>query len=206
MRASTGNFGLDEALRNLYHAVRFVGGKLVAIRFTYLGERYEADTPEEATKLRERLRRADVLAAKQDHRLAKRIAEAETGWTEERFWAVINGIGREQTRMLIALFHGAKLSAEQLAKAIGIKSQVALGGILSGLSKQLEVVKVRPSEVFLVETYWRGKKKTRWFRLTEGFEEFAKTRLWKFHFLVEKEVEEIERRVRDFPRQTDDFR
>jgi hypothetical protein len=178
----------------------------VAIRFSYLGERYEADSPEEAIKLREQLRRADLLSAKGDRHLAKRLAEAETGWNEEKFWSVINAIGKEQTKMLVALFHGAKLNADDLAKAIGTKSSVSLGGILSGFSKQLEAIKIKPSDIFLVETYWRGKKRTRWFRLNEGFERFAKTRLWKFHYLIEKEVEEIEKRVKGFPRQVDDFR
>jgi hypothetical protein len=196
---------LDNALRHLYHAIRFCGGEIVAIRFTYLGERYEADTPEEATRLREQLRKADRALAKRDWRLAGKLAEAETGWNEEKFWSVINGIGKEQTKMLIALYHGGKLEAGQLAKALRLKSQVALGGVLSGLSKQLQAVKLKTTDIFIVETYWKGRKKTRWLRLTDGFETFAKTRLWKLHYLVEKEVEEIERAVNDFTRQTDNF-
>lgn len=90
-------------------------------------------------------------------------------WTPDRFTDVIEGIGKLQHRFLIEVFRDAGVSSSALVERLGLGSEVALAGVISGLSKQLKQLGVEPRQVFEIRVQWTGKKKTRYFILADYF-------------------------------------
>jgi len=178
---------LDYTLRYLYDSLRKAGAFLLAIRFTHRGRRYEADRPEEAKRLADLLEAADQEKAKNDPSFARKLLFEKAGWTENRFWNLVNSIGEMQTKMLEALLRHEFLDDDELAKILGLRTLVSLAGVLSGFSKQAKRLGVRPSEVYQVTTYWKGRKKERMFSITEGFQEMAEEHQWPFISLLKPE-------------------
>jgi hypothetical protein len=101
----------------------------LSIRFKREGQEYIVDTPDEAARLAELFHHEDERRAKIEPAFAKKLALNKSGWTEERFWSVINGIGKEQTRFLVAIFYQQILDAEDLVYGLGLGSQVSLAGV-----------------------------------------------------------------------------
>ena len=179
---------LDSTLRYLYRTLSTAGGLLLAIRFSYHGRRYEADTAEEAKRLVELLEAADTERAKKDPEFARKLLLRKAGWNDDKFWHFVNGIGEMQAKFLEAIcdndYH--PVFAEDLAEKLELKSQVSLAGVLSGFSKQAKQLGVRVNDVFQVNTYWHGKKKQRMFAITEAFREIAKENAWPFLSMLKK--------------------
>ena len=179
---------LDCTLRYLYRTLSTTGGLLLAIRFSYHGRRYEADTAEEAKRLVELLESADTERAKRDPDFARKLLLRKAGWNDDKFWSFVNGIGEMQAKFLEAIcdndYHPT--FAEELAEKLELKSQVSLAGVISGLSKQAKHLGVRINDVFQVNTYWHGKKKQRLFTVTEAFREIAKENAWPFLSMLKK--------------------
>ena len=107
------NLPLDDTLRLLYDTLRVFGAKLVAIKFIHLGREYTADTPEEAVRLRHLLEDSDYQRAKNDPGFRDRINQQISGWSEEKFWSVINELGEQQTRALIAMYLETTIRAQK---------------------------------------------------------------------------------------------
>jgi len=168
----------------------------MAIKFMYRGSPYTADTPEEAVRLRHLLEDADYERAKNDPNFRDRLNQQVSGWTDDKFWSVINALGEQQTRLLIAVYLWTTITARELAIALNLPSQEALAGVVSGMSKQLEKLGVQPSEVFFVETYWAGKKKERWFSLSPGFAGAARELSWGHHWRLQKWEAEMAARLK----------
>lgn len=162
---SVTNLTLDKALRYLLASILYLEVPLLAIRFEFNGETWEADTPDEAIALREKLEwstRFPPNPAQEMDKMAK-------FWTSDRFMDVIEGIGELQRKLLLAIRRKPGITSNQLVKALGMKSEVALAGVLSGLSKQLKKMAVEPKDVFLIRIDWTGKRKTRSFLLDDFF-------------------------------------
>src|SRR5437762_6060709 len=94
------NFALDNTLRNLYRTIQLRGGTLVAIRFKHRGQQYEADTPEEAIKLREILEKYDEADVRNGNISEEELIYDTTKWSEDRFIALTENIGIAQQRFL----------------------------------------------------------------------------------------------------------
>jgi hypothetical protein len=173
---------LDSTLRYLYGRLIASEALLLAIRFTYRGQRYEADTPEEAKGLVDLLETAEKERAKSDPDFARKLLLEKAGWTSDKFWGLVNGIGEMQIKLLEAFLASGQypVFADRLAATLGLKSQVSLAGVLSGFSKQAKRLGVRTTDVFTVNTYWKGKKKERAFIVSDGFLEVAKANCWPF--------------------------
>jgi hypothetical protein len=161
------NYVLDDTLRHLYIAIRKVGATLVAVRFIHRGKRWEADTPEEAVRLRKRLEEEDAAASGADV-IAEQQMRAESVWTPDTLWNFVHSIKPQQQKAVIALFENPSLWANGLAEAIGI-DESALGGVLSGLSKQLRQLELRPSDLYQVHTDWTDGQRKRMFFLQPAF-------------------------------------
>jgi hypothetical protein len=161
------NLVLDDSLRNLYIVIRKVGAQLVAVRFIYRGKKWEADTPEEAIRLRRDLEAQDANEPGADVR-AKQELRAESPWTPDTFWNFVQLIKPNQRQTVIALLESNGLWADSLAKAIGIHED-ALGGVLGGLSKQLRQLELRPSDLYQVHTDWTGGERRRFFHVQPAF-------------------------------------
>ena len=161
-------FSLDNTLRYIvaYRQVR--GGKLMAIKFNYRGQTYIADTPEEAARLRILLEDSYHKRSKADIDFWQRMVVRDAGWTEKKFWSVLDTIGKLQAELL-EIIMWSEVPADILAKELKLPSQEALAGVLSGLSKQLKPLNIRTSDVVKIETLWIGKKRQRWFMATDAF-------------------------------------
>src|SRR5271167_637734 len=107
----------------------------MAIEFEHAGKKYRADTPAEAAALRFELERQDAV----DGTYAKRNI-----WTADRTMDLLNGIGDLQKRFLTVLAQQphSNINSEALTKAVGLDSEMALAGVVSGLSKQLQKMSI----------------------------------------------------------------
>jgi hypothetical protein len=155
------HFGLDNTLRNLYYTLRLKRRLLVAIEFEHGGKKYRADTAKEALDLQRLLEKE----------------ESDQGAQPLRHWPVdvalefVQSLGELQRKFLGTLSQGASVSSEAIVKALGLDSEIALAGVLSGLSKQAKKMNVNPHNIYYVNVDWVGKTKERYFRLMRDFHE-----------------------------------
>jgi hypothetical protein len=149
---------LDDTFRYLYAFLIYREVPILAIEFRYLGTTWRVDTPQEAVALRNELEKSDRV-----------VAQAEKYWTADRFMGVIESVGKLQAKMLVAIRRQPGITSAELVTALGMKSEVALAGVISGLSKQLKKLEIDPNDVFLIKVDWSGKSKTRSFILDDFF-------------------------------------
>ena len=156
---------LDSTLRYLYSTLAYLEVPLVAIRFHFNDEIWEADTIEEALALRAKLEYA-VRFPPDPH---KQLDKADRFWTPDRFMSVIGEVGTYQLELLKAIAHQPGITSDRLRKHLELDSEVALAGVISGLSKQLKQIGVELRQVIWIDVKWSGKKKTRSFALDDFF-------------------------------------
>jgi hypothetical protein len=137
----------------------------VAIEFKHRGTVWRADTPEEAVALRNQLEKADKVFVPEHEQMDK----LDEFWTPDRFMDVINGIGELQQRLLIAVRRKPSITSKEILQQLGLKSEVALAGTISGLSKQLKQMEISIDQVLVIRVNWTGKVKTRRFILDDFF-------------------------------------
>jgi hypothetical protein len=163
------NLVLDYTLRYLYIAMRNKGTSLLAIKFIHRGKKWEADTAEEAIRLRRELEEWDQEDAEQGEGVPwQQVVRSESEWTPDTFWNFVQNIGFQQKKAVIALLEKRNLWSHDLSKAIGIEES-ALGGVLSGLSKQLKPLQLRTSDLYQVHTDWSGDERKRFFHIQPAF-------------------------------------
>lgn len=131
----------------------------MAIEFEHRGRKWKADTPEEAIRLRRELEQIDAeeeqygeldLGGEHDEQI-----RIETVWTPDIFWAFINSIGRQQTETVKALLENPQgITSSKLAERLKLPNEMALAGVLSGLSKQLKKLDLKPAHLYSVNTRW----------------------------------------------------
>jgi hypothetical protein len=138
----------------------------MAIEFKHGGRTWRADTPEEAIALRKELEDADFIACLQEPPLP---SYQENVWTHDTAMELLNGLGGAQRALLKLLYEHDKLTSGQLRRALRLDSEVALAGVLSGLSKQAKKAGVGPSDLYSVTVSWTGKEKTRTFQMSKDF-------------------------------------
>jgi len=156
---------LDNTLRYLYTTLRKVGGELVAIEFKYKGTTWRADTAQEAVALRNELEKSDKVFNPE----FEAMDQLNDFWTPDRFMDVVGGIGELQQKLLVAVRHKPRITSTELVRELGISSEVALAGVISGLSKQLKQLGIELKHVLVIEVKWSGKTKTRRFILDDFF-------------------------------------
>ncbi len=168
-KATDDNFVLDDTLRYLYISIRNKGARLLSIRFIHRGKKWEADTPEEAVHLRRALEDCDEEDAEQGIGASPQEVRADSVWTPDTFWNFVNSIGYQQKKAVVALLQKrGSLEAPALAEGIGVE-EAALGGVLSGLSKQLKQLELRPYDLYRVHTDWSNGQRRRLFFLQYAF-------------------------------------
>ncbi len=82
---------------------------------------------------------------------------------------LFKGIGSQQKHFLKALADGTEVPSEQILGVLGLQSEVAFAGVLSGLSKQLKKLGINNSDLYTVSVKWNAKNKARSFRLSSSF-------------------------------------
>jgi len=156
MKREGQSFLLTCALRNLYYSLRHKGCPIMAIEFEHRGKKYRADTAKEAADLQYFLERSDVVDG------AYRTPKV---WSADLAMELLNGVGEAQKKFLALLAGNPSMRSTALVEGIGLESEIALAGVVSGLSKQLRKMSMSPNEVYTVEVLWKGKGKERFFSL-----------------------------------------
>lgn len=153
------NFAFDNALRNLYCALRLLRGTIVAIEFEHRGKKYRADTAKEAIELQRLLEKQEFDQGAQPIR----------HWPVDTALEFLESLGEKQRKFLSILAEGSSVPSETVIRILGLDSEIALAGVLSGLSKQAKKMKVNPHNIYFVDVSWSGKTKTRYFRMMRDF-------------------------------------
>ena len=156
----------------------------MAIEFKHGGRTWRADTPEEAIALRKRLETEDEAA----------IAGGERpDWVEEQVWTpdtvmdLLRNAGPLQKKFLLLLNKHDNLTSTEVVQKLKLGSEVALAGVLSGLSKQLKKMGLNPWDLYTTTVSWSGKRKTRRFRLGDHFTRMAGGMGWPDKWPKKKE-------------------
>ena len=156
---------LDNTLRYLYYTLRKHGLELMAIEFKYKGTMWRADTPEEAVALRNELEKSD----KAFEPAFEQMEQLSDFWTPDKFMDVVSHVGPLQQQFLVAIRRKPGITSRELVSVLGLESEVALAGVISGLSKQIKQLGIEPKHVFKINVNWSGKTKTRKFILEDFF-------------------------------------
>jgi hypothetical protein len=169
-------FVLDDTMRFLYITLRNRRVPLVAIEFIHRGKKWRADTPEEAIQLRMRLEHEDEAA---DELFGTdETVRSESPWTPDVFWDFVHSVGTQQETVLEALLESGSVSSADLAKKLKLDNEVALGGVISGLSKQLKRFDLKPMDLYAVHTDWSNGERVRRFFIHKAFKLAAEETGW----------------------------
>lgn len=152
---------LDSALRNLYCSLRLKRGIVVAIEFEHRGKKYRADTAKEAADLQHLLDKQDLDGGAQPIR----------HWPADVALEFLESLGQLQKKFLAALSQGGSVPSDAIVRTLGLDSEIALAGVISGLSKQAKKANVNPHNIYFVDVEWTGKNKERYFRMMNDFRE-----------------------------------
>jgi hypothetical protein len=167
-------FVFDNTLRYLYITLRNRGAGLLAIEFSHRGKIWRADTPEEAIRLRQQLDVEDLRESTDPEADAWLLSE----WTPEVFANFLLAIGEQQKAAVLIMAEHAGISSAELAKRLKLDNEMALAGVISGLSKQLKTLDLSPDDLYTVKTTWNGKRKERFFFLRDNFRQAAEEAEW----------------------------
>jgi len=170
---------LDNTLRFLYSSFRYIKGLSVAIEFKHNGRIWRADTAEEAIELRNRLEGDGLF----DAGTAMQYAESAS-WTPDAVTGLLESVGKLQKEFLKFLFENFERSSllgiesSEIIKALKLRSEEALAGVLSGLSKHLKKLDMRPDDLYVVRVKWTKDGKIRNFHLKGNFKATAEELGW----------------------------
>jgi hypothetical protein len=148
------------------------------IEFKHNGRIWRTDSVDEAVALRRRLEINDQLAFESGADIDVFEEEKRQVWTPDTVMDLLKGTGPHQRAFLKALSDGKEVDGDKVLKALSLQSAVSLAGVLSGLSKQLKKLQVKPSELYTVTVKWSGKNKTRSFWLSADFRNAADELGW----------------------------
>jgi hypothetical protein len=143
----------------------------MAIEFKHRAKTYRADTPEEAAKLVKLLREMDRTEGIYDDDGYTEDGDPvyQKVWDADTFMELMRNLGDLQKDFLRAIFAKNQVPSAVILKTLGIDSEVALAGILSGLSKQLKSINLASGDLYSVTVKWSGKQKKRLFTLNPDF-------------------------------------
>ncbi len=172
-------FAFDNNLSLLYRNIRLRGGRLLAIKFTYRGKRFEVDTPEEATALLAHLEKEETINVEQGLMSREELLYEKTKWTADRFMDLVQNIGRQQQIFLAAMMeYPHPVRSDVVGRRIRAHSSMVLSGIQSGLAKQVRAIGLEPSDLYRVQISWTEGERKRFLTLDEGFRLVAADNDW----------------------------
>jgi hypothetical protein len=163
------NISLDSSLRILYDSIRYKKGcSLMAIEFEHNGKTWRADTVKEAIELREQLEAIERGEA----------PRRKSVWDVEKFTDAVNALGKLQHKLLFRVYESEGATSADLVVVLGLTSEIALAGVISGLSKQVRQHGLELKDVLRIDVKWHGKTKERRFNLTGDFKAVAESVGW----------------------------
>lgn len=148
----------------------------MAIQFFHRGNSWKTDTPEEAIRLRRQLEVEEMRRGGPNDGWTDGLGGL---WTPEVFATLLQTIGERQKAAISLMAQHAGIGSAELAKRLKLDSQVALAGVISGLSKQLKTLDLELDSLYTVKTKWTVRKKEEFFFLRESFRQAAEEAGWK---------------------------
>ncbi|MFZ0914327.1 MAG: hypothetical protein WBQ76_02925 [Candidatus Korobacteraceae bacterium] len=109
-------------------------------------------------------------------------------WQPHEFLDFVNRIQVLQRQLLATLLktrYGVATD-EELRKVLGIASNQALAGVLSGITKVAQLMEIDRSKIYSQRTEYKQGSPVRWYRLSEGFKSAAVDNDWP----TDKDLEE----------------
>lgn len=137
----------------------------MTISFKYAGVTFEVSTHQEAIDTLNALRQNDA-----------RIAEAI--WTPDLFQTFIGRLGESQLTALSTLTRLRRATDAALRKALGVPTNQALAGVLSGISQQATALNIPARAVFTLENIRNAGKRRSTYEITPAFLQAATLAGW----------------------------
>ena len=147
----------------------------MGIEFKHGGRLWRADTPEEAMALRRRLEDEDQAAIEAGEDPSD---YEEQVWTPDLVVGLLKASGRNQKQFLRVLFEKGEIPSQDVVKKLKLDSEMSLAGVLSGLSKTLKKLGLKPWDLYTAQIQWDAKGKTRSFCLSRRFRWAAQELGW----------------------------
>jgi hypothetical protein len=99
-------------------------------------------------------------------------------WNRENFWKFIDALGETQKLLLSHLVQHRKMSDEEMRKNVGVKTNLELGGILSGVSKQAGAHNIPARAVYTIENETQGGETKKSYVIAYDFLRIASEMNW----------------------------
>jgi hypothetical protein len=161
----------------------------MAIKFKFGGINFTADTPDEVAQTLALLEKRE--SEKHQARIQAMLKEGQTKelheylkegpaspWTPELFVSFIDRLGKVQREALALLVLFNHVSDEELRACIKVTGNQALGGILSGISKQAAALGIEARHVFSFENFRNADRRRSTYTVSPGFRDLAGRMNW----------------------------
>ena len=102
----------------------------------------------------------------------------EQVWTPDLVVGLLKASGRNQKQFLRVLFEKGEIPSQDVVKKLKLDSEMSLAGVLSGLSKTLKKLGLKPWDLYTAQIQWDAKGKTRSFCLSRRFRWAAQELGW----------------------------
>lgn len=99
-------------------------------------------------------------------------------WKNKLFWEFIGSLGEPQKQILALLAKNKRMTAGDLCKAMGVKDNNQLSGLLSGISKQAAAHDVSARSVYTIENETRAGEMRKTYGVTPEFLRIAEVNNW----------------------------
>jgi hypothetical protein len=104
--------------------------------------------------------------------------EESSAWNPNAFWKFTEALGDMQKRILTLLVEKRRMTDHDLRNALKIETNLELGGILSGVSKQASSHGIPARAVFTIENESKGGETTKTYVVATGFLRIATEMNW----------------------------
>jgi hypothetical protein len=174
----------------------------MAIEFEFRGEWYRVDTPQEVVTLKKYLR-AHAQDEEEDSTSNSYAGLPAHGkWTADLFTLLMERIGYFEKKFLAALLSVShpidantvarlaypgqyEYEKKKLRRKVERNGLLVLGGIQSGLARNVRALGLEPFDLYQVHISWKNDQRTRYFTVDPGFRFTAEEQGWPPQFLRE---------------------
>ena len=104
--------------------------------------------------------------------------EETSFWKRDTFWKFIEALGKPQKQVLGLLVQKRRMSDDEIRKALGLDTNLELGGVLSGVSKQAASHNIPARAVFTIENEMKGGETTKTYVVALDFLRIATEMNW----------------------------
>jgi len=154
----------------------------MAIEFSHKGKTWRADTPKEAIELLQQLEAIE----------SGETPSRKSVWDITKITDVLNSLGKLQLQLLLFVEAAKTIKSSDLVAVLNLQSEIALAGVLSGLSKQVKEHGVEMKDVLRIDVAWRGKAKERQLSLSPDFVAVAETAGWPESWQTKLDAEAVD--------------